>query len=287
MSKFVLSAFADEAGATLEEQIAALQRNNIRYMEIRGVNGKSICRTPLETVAEYKAKLDAAGIKVETIGSSIGKVELTADYNAHLAMFLHTLAVAKILGATRIRMFSIFMPKDEDPAAYKELVMTRMQEMIEIAAGTGITLYHENEKGIYGDNDSRVLELMDAFAGKMKFIFDPANFIQCGCDPLSIYPQLKSRIDYFHMKDALADTGAVVPVGKGNGGIPAILADYAKDHDNTMLTIEPHLKTFAGLQDKVSMQDSREVIYKDNNEAFDAAVAALKAVLDETGLSYE
>ena len=287
MSKFVLSAFADEAGETLQEQIAALKRNNIRYMEIRGVNGMSICRTPLETVAEYKKQLDEAGIKVETIGSSVGKVQLTSDYNAHLAMFLHTLAVARILGATRIRMFSIFMPKDEDPADYRQLVMDRMQEMIDIAAGTGITLYHENEKDIYGDNDSRVLELMDAFDGKMNFIFDPANFIQCGCDPLAIYPALKDRVDYFHMKDALADTGAVVPVGKGNGGIPAILADYAKDHDNTMLTIEPHLKTFAGLQDKVSMQDSREVIYKDNNEAFDAAVAALKAVLDEAGLSYE
>ena len=30
MSKFVLSAFADEAGETLQEQIAALKRNNIR-----------------------------------------------------------------------------------------------------------------------------------------------------------------------------------------------------------------------------------------------------------------
>ena len=287
MSKFVLSAFADEAGETLEEQIAALKRNNIRYIEIRGVNGANICHTPLETVMKYKEQLDTAGIKVETIGSPVGKVELTSDYNAHLAMFLHTLSVAKILGASRIRMFSIFMPEGKDPADYKQLVMERMQEMIDIAAGTGITLYHENEKDIYGDNEERVMELMDAFEGKMKFIFDPANFVQCGCDPLLVYPKLRDRVAYFHMKDARADTHAVVPVGKGNGGIPQILADFAKDHDNIMLTIEPHLKSFAGLQDEVSMQDSQEVIYKDNNEAFDVAVAALKAVLDDAGLSYE
>lgn len=287
MSKFVLSAFADEAGVTLEEQIAALQRNNIRHMEIRSVNGKNICMTPLETVAEYKKKLDTSGIKVMTIGSPVGKLELTEDYNAHLAMFLHTLAVARILGATRIRMFSFFMPAGEDPAAHKELVMHRLQEMIDIAAGTGITLYHENEKDIYGDVDGRVLELMDAFEGKIAFIFDPANFIQCGCDPLEIYLKMKNHIGYFHMKDALADTGAVVPVGEGNGGIPQILADYAKDHDNTMLTIEPHLKTFAGLTDVVSMPSGGEFVYKDNNEAFDTAVAALKTILDQAGLSYE
>ena len=287
MSKFVLSAFADEAGETLEEQIAALKRNNIRYLEIRGVNGQNICSTAYEKVFEYKEQLDAAGIKVETIGSPVGKLELTSDYNAHLAMFLHTLGVAKILGASRIRMFSIFMPENENPDDYKQLVMERMQEMIDIAEGTGITLYHENEKGIFGDNEKRVAELMDAFEGKMKFIFDPANFVQCGCNPLEIYPKLKERVAYFHMKDARADTHAVVPVGEGSGGIPQILADFAKDHDNIMLTIEPHLKSFAGLQDEVSMQDSQEVIYKDNNEAFDIAVAALKAVLDNASLSYE
>ena len=287
MSKFVLSAFADEAGASLEEQIAALQRNGIRHMEIRSVNGVSICTTPLKTVAEYKKQLDEAGIKVITIGSSIGKVKLESNYTEHLAMFLHTLGVAKILGATRIRMFSIFMPQDGQADSYKELVHARMKEMLDIAEGTGITLYHENEKDIYGDVDSRVLDLMDSFDDRMKFIFDPANYIQCGCDPLSIYPALKSRTAYFHMKDAMAADGSVVPVGAGDGNIGAILRDFAQDHDNTMLTIEPHLKVFDGLTDNVSMKEDSKYVYKDNNEAFDAAVAALKNLLEKEGLSYE
>ena len=63
MSKFILSAFADEAGQSFDEQIAALQRNGIRHMEIRFVDGINISDTPLATVAEYKKKLDAAGIR--------------------------------------------------------------------------------------------------------------------------------------------------------------------------------------------------------------------------------
>ena len=51
-SKLILSAFADEAGASLTEQIAALSENNIPYIELRGVNGKIISdHTPEEAAA--------------------------------------------------------------------------------------------------------------------------------------------------------------------------------------------------------------------------------------------
>jgi hypothetical protein len=42
MTKFVFSAFADEAGSSLDEQIAALVENGIRYIEPRNIGGKSI-----------------------------------------------------------------------------------------------------------------------------------------------------------------------------------------------------------------------------------------------------
>ena len=286
MSKFILSAFADEAGESLEEQIAALKRNGIRYMEVRFINGINICKTPLETVAEYKKQLDEAGIRVAVIGSPIGKVALDDDWDAHLAMFLHTLGVAKILGATGIRMFSVFMPKGEEPAAYRELVMTRMQQLLNLAKAADITLFHENEKDIYGDVDSRVLDLMDTFGEEMQFIFDPANYVQCGCRPGAIYPKLKDRTAYFHIKDALFSDGSVVPAGEGDGDVRALLVDFAKDHEDTMLTVEPHLKVFSGMIDTVSMPGEKNFVYRTNSEAFDVAVTALKKILEQEGLSY-
>ena len=286
MSKFILSAFADEAGESLEEQIAALKRNGIRYMEVRFINGINICKTPLETVAEYKKQLDEAGIRVAVIGSPIGKVALDDDWDAHLAMFLHTLGVAKILGATGIRMFSVFMPKGEEPAAYRELVMTRMQQLLNLAKAADITLFHENEKDIYGDVDSRVLDLMDTFADEMQFVFDPANYVQCGCKPLGIYPALRDRTAYFHIKDALFSDGSVVPAGEGDGDVRALLVDFAKDHEDTMLTVEPHLKVFSGMIDTVSMPGEKNFVYRTNSEAFDVAVTALKKILEQEGLSY-
>ena len=42
MARFVFSAFADEAGTTIEEQIQALSENGIRYIEPRQINKKGI-----------------------------------------------------------------------------------------------------------------------------------------------------------------------------------------------------------------------------------------------------
>lgn len=290
MSHYILSAFADEAGVSLDEQIAALKRNGIQFMEIRSVDGLNICKTPLEKVIEYKKKLDAAGIKVMTIGSCIGKLNLDDNYEEHIAMFLHTLGVAKILGATRIRMFSVFLPQDGNAAAYREKVHSWMKEMLDIAQPTGISLYHENEKDIYGDIGCRVRDLMDTFGDCMKFIFDPANFVQCGCDTWQVYNELKDGLSYFHIKDAKASDNIVVPAGCGDGNIGRILSDYAQNHENIMLTLEPHLMDFVGLKDlgdDVSIKKETQYVYKDNAEAFDNAANALKALLEKEGLSYE
>ena len=52
MAQFILSAFADEAGTTLAEQIAALKRNGIDYIEPRNINGK-----PILTLTDDELKL--------------------------------------------------------------------------------------------------------------------------------------------------------------------------------------------------------------------------------------
>ena len=54
MARFVLSAFADEAGSSLDEQIKALKRNGIGYIEPRNINGKPILTLTDEELIEVK-----------------------------------------------------------------------------------------------------------------------------------------------------------------------------------------------------------------------------------------
>ena len=78
MAEFILSAFADEAGTTLAEQIAALKRNDISYIEPRNINGKPILTLTNDELLEVKAELDKNGIMVNSLGSPIGKYPIPA-----------------------------------------------------------------------------------------------------------------------------------------------------------------------------------------------------------------
>ena len=58
------------------------------------------------------------------------------------------------------------MPQDKAPSEFKNEVIDRLGTFTEIAEGSGITLCHENEKGIYGDNAERLHSTLK----KWKFI---------------------------------------------------------------------------------------------------------------------
>lgn len=274
-------AFADEASPLIDNQIEAMKRNGLNGLEIRNVDGVNVSDITLEKAKEVRQKLDDAGLVTWSIGSPIGKINIeTDDFDAHLEKFKHTLEVAKILGAQNIRLFSFYIPKDKEPEVYRDEVIRRLKCFVELADGTGITLCHENEKGIYGDMADRCLEIHKAVP-ELKAIFDPANYVQCGQDTLQGWELVKSYVKYMHIKDATE--GRVVPAGKGDGNVAAILKDFQAQGGDA-LTIEPHLKVFAGLAALEREGDTSEVgqfVYPTNDAAFDAACDALKGLLSE------
>ena len=281
MEKMRIFAFADEASKNVDGQIAAMKRNGLRGLEIRGVDGVNVSKITLEKAKEVREKMDANGLVTWSIGSPIGKVKLDEDFGAHLDTLKHTLEVADILGASRLRLFSFYMPKDEDPTPYRNEVIDRMGSFLDVARGSGVLLCHENEKGIYGDIASRCLELHQALP-ELGGIFDPANYVQCGQDTIAAWDMLKEHINYLHIKDALAD-GSVVPSGKGVGHVPYIVKEYLACGGDAV-TIEPHLKVFDGLK-ALEESGNTSVVgkfeYPDADTAFDVACDAIKAIIKE------
>ncbi len=279
MNKLRIYAFADEASGQIDGQIAAMCRNGLQGLEIRGVDGQSIADISMEKAREVRRKMDDAGLSVWSMGSPIGKISIEADdFPAHLEKLHHVLELADVLGAGNLRMFSFYIP-DGRYEEYRGKVTDRMGQMLETAAGSGIALCHENEKGIYGDNAARCLELLNHFAG-LQGIFDPANFIQCGQDTMEAWAMLRRRIRYLHIKDALAD-GRVVPSGCGIGHVREIVADF-RALGGDAVTVEPHLSVFEGLKDlEQEGQKTRmdAYCYPSSDSAFDAACDALKKLL--------
>ena len=280
MADIHIYAFADEASGQIDGQIAAMKCNRLDGLEIRGVDGQNIADISGDKAREVRKKLDDAGLTVWSMGSPIGKISIEEEaFDAHLGKLRHVLELADILGAKNLRMFSFYVPEGRK-TEFRGKVMDRMGRMLEAAEGSGILLCHENEKGIYGDRADTCLELLTAFPA-LGGIFDPANFIQCGQDTAEAWELLKSRIHYLHIKDALED-GRVVPAGHGIGRLAMILKDF-RSLGGTAVTVEPHLSVFdglKGLEQEGQRTQTDAYSYPSSDAAFDAACAALRAILE-------
>lgn len=286
MLNFILSGFADEASKDLEGQIAALKRNGMSYFEPRGIDGKNISDFTVEEAKALKEKLDAEGIKVSSIGSGYGKIEIDEDFEPHFEKFKNTVEVAKVLEAKYIRMFCFFFTKGQSMEEYRDEVLRRVKIMADYSAAQGVYCCLENEKGIYGDVAERNLEVLRYCQPNLYAIVDPANYIQCGVDPLAAYEMVAGYVKYLHVKDAYFENGEVVPAGKGDGKVAEVIKRFARNSGEKFLSLEPHLTVFEGLDalepDNETMNNiekKKSYVYSNSTESFDAAVAALKEIL--------
>ena len=269
-----LSAFSDEADNRLDGQIEALKRNGITYTELRNLDGKSVADLTEEEAKSVKARLDAAGIRVWSIGSPLGKVDISCGFNAYKQKVRHICKLANILGTDKIRMFSFFNAYGE-----KDKVIAYLREMVAIGKEYGVKMCHENEKDIYGDTVERVEELLENVDG-LYSVYDPANFLQCGEPAQKSLDALHSKAEYFHIKDVVFDTGELVPAGYGDGKIDELIARIDGDK---VLSIEPHLAVFEGYAAIDDTEMKNKFHFESNEEAFDAAISAIKNLLVKAG----
>ena len=280
MANFILSAFADEIDPNFEEQLKGLKKLDIPYVELRGVNGKSFTLLTDDEVLDVRDLLARYGIKVWSLGSPIGKIHTNDDFEAHKHLLTHIMDIGDMLDVKRIRMFSFYPPEGAKPEDWRDEVFRRLEIMLEDAEKAGVKLVHENEKGIYGDVNDRCVELMEKFYPRMGFVFDPANFVQCGMNTLEGYEKLHKYITYMHIKDAFLSDGAVVAAGHGDGHVAEILKKLnAERDDDVILTVEPHLRVFKGLSELQGEAVTHHEQYPDSRTAFHAACTAIKEIL--------
>lgn len=272
-----LSAFADEASASLDGQIKALLRNEISYIDVRSVEGKNVLDFTIEEATEYNARLKAAGIRVYSVGSPIGKVEISCDFSEYLKKAEHICKLAEVFETDKIRMFSFF-----DAYGEEERVIDYLGQLVALADKYGMKLYHENEKKIFGDTAERVVRILNSVEG-LHSIYDPANFVEVGENMDKALELLHRRTEHFHIKDVISATGELVPAGFGDGMVRELVERIATDCEEMVLTIEPHLAVFAGYAAIDSTEMKNKFKYSSSDEAFDAAVGALKAILYSVG----
>lgn len=281
MANFILSAFADEYSSNFNEQLKVLNEQNITYIELRNVDGKSVIDLTLEEAKEYKKKLDEHKIRISAIGSPIGKSDIIESIDFEINRLKHAIKLAKIFDTKNIRMFSFYNRNNVEFDKFEKEVFFRLEKLLDIAEKEDIRLCHENESEIYGDILERCLKLYNHFNGRLRCVFDMANYVVNKVDALEAYLKTRQYIEYFHVKDAFYD-GAIVPSGKGEGHIVEIFALANKDFNHDVLvTIEPHLSIFGGLNKLSKLTLRNTYTFPSQQEAFLEGVRSTKECLNK------
>jgi len=239
-----LTGFADEVSPELDEQLDTLAQESISHMELRSVWNTNVLDLMDEELERVKSVAAQRGIGISSIGSPIGKVPVTDPFEPHLQRFRRALQAAHVMEAPYVRVFSFFIPEEQEPARYREEVIGRLGTLAGEAEESGVTLLHENEKEIYGDVPSRCVDILAGVGSPaLRAAWDAANFVQCGINhPYTEgYVPLRPYLEYVHVKDALSGSGKVVPAGEGDGQLPETLSALHASGFDGFFSLEPHL----------------------------------------------
>lgn len=288
IDKIVISGFADEIHPELDRQLEVLKRLGMDHICLRAADGKGIAEFTLEEFQQkVQLRLEQAGVKVSSLGSPIGKIGIDDDeaYAKQLQQLETLCQICQSCGCRYIRMFSFWMPKEQNPNDYTDKVLEKLAGFAKVAEKYDVILIHENEKDIYGDTAARCKVILDRLASPhFKAAFDFANFVQCGEDPEQCWELLKDQVVYIHIKDAVRGNNENVLCGTGDGKIPQLLKRIIRqDGYQGFLTLEPHLVLFDTLQ-SLETEDASKVIAsnkaKDGAEGFTMQYNALVDILN-------
>lgn len=287
MDKIFISGFSDEISPDFDEQLRVVKSLGMDYISLRTADGKGIAEYTAEEVRRMLLpRLEKAGVKVSSLGSPIGKIDVMDEegFEKQLLQMEELCKISKVLDCSYIRMFSFFIPKGRNADDYKDVVIKKLKKLDAVAKRHDMILIHENEKDIFGDVKERCKTILDELGSPhFKAVFDFANFVQCKQDPMECWEMLHKDVAYIHIKDAVAADKENVLCGTGEGKIGEILKRAIReDGYGGFLTLEPHLVLFDALQ-SLEIETAEDVIKenkaKDGAEGYAMQYHALQQIL--------
>lgn len=249
---FRFTGFADEAERSLSGQVSALRELGWTAVELRLVDGQSVCdQSADEWEATWEA-LQAAGIAVVGFGGQIANWArpIDSDFQIDVDELKRVAPRMRQCEAPFLRVMSYPNSKDSplERAAWKAEATRRLKELSSMAESEGIILGHENCNG-YGETAEGFLELAEAIdSPAFRLIFDTgnnslhANSAEATWD---YYRKCRDWIDHVHIKCAKPNPkgGDYITCHVDEDPIQArILKDLETTGYDGWLSIEPHIK---------------------------------------------
>jgi sugar phosphate isomerase/epimerase len=255
----ILTGIGDEAGNTIDAQIAATKDLGWKHLEMRGVEVAGYPKANFHDIPEKAfdsavAQLEKSGVGVYCFGSTIMNWAKKIDdpFELTLAEVKRAIPRMQRVGAKYVRIMS-FKPGDDEFKTPPE-VFKRVKEVTQRFLDVGITPVHENCMNYGGMSAPHALELLDKVPG-LKWVFDTANPVfnpdrskakpWPRQDPWEFWTHVRDHVVHIHVKDATwapakNDADYNWP-GEGQGRVRDILKDaFARGYDGG-ISIEPHM----------------------------------------------
>jgi sugar phosphate isomerase/epimerase len=255
----ILLGIGDEAGNTIDTQIAATKEVGWRHIEKRGVEVTGFPKANFHDIPDKAFdiavdKLQQAGIEVYCFGSTIMNwaKKLEDPFDLTIAEVKRCIPRMQRLGTKFVRVMS-FKPGDTDNRIPAE-VFRRVREVTNRFLDAGIQPLHENCMNYGGMGWPFTLDLLEKVPG-LKLAFDTANPVfnpdrskatpWPRQDPWEFWTHVKEHVEHIHVKDATwssakNDADYNWP-GEGEGRVRDILQDALASGYDGGISIEPHM----------------------------------------------
>ena len=279
----ILTGIADEAGDSINSQIAATkalgwEHIEARFLSVGNFEKGSIHEIPEEAFNLAVDALNEAEIIVCGIGSTIGNWahSITDPFDITEGEVERCITRMKVLGSSIVRIMSYSILEDENENDHEnqffEERIKRLKNIITRFEDNGITPVHENCMNYGGMSTSHALKLQNEIP-QMKWVFDTGNPVFNADrsaprpyprqDTWSFYQALKENIVHVHIKDGIWDNlkneCTFTMPGEGDGKVKEILSDLKKTNYEGFISIEPHIASVFHEEDNEDIdQDTKE-----------------------------
>ncbi|NUQ02102.1 MAG: sugar phosphate isomerase/epimerase [Armatimonadetes bacterium] len=235
-----LACFGDEIAKDIATQIEVMTSEGVCALELRAAEGFGVLELDGEIRENVRWQLREADVAVSSIGSPVGKSDITAPFAAEQARLARAIEQARFFGTRLIRIFSFFIPEGQH-ATWRPEVMARLTALAQQAEAAGMVLCHENEARIYGESIAACRDLLETVdSPALRAVHDTANFVTFGEAAFPDgYEAVRPWLEYVHIKDRNQE--GTQPAGEGDGRMPELLARLRDDGFNGYLSLEPHI----------------------------------------------
>jgi hypothetical protein len=221
MSSAQLTMLSSMAAQDFHESLETHKKWGLHWLDLRdGIYGHWIKDLDVETAKRAKADIDAAGLEVYCISTSIffddiEKGEENFREN-HLAKVSHAIELARVFQPKVLRVIAAQLPSRGENESAMDLIEEKYpwvikvyQEAIDQISGAGFTPTIENEAFrcflSRVEDFGRFFEALDR-KGTVALTWDVQNHWATGVFPTTeVYEQLKPLIHYYHVKGGQND----------------------------------------------------------------------------------